>query len=73
MASWFEVVKLKDPGKKKEIGQIFINGKAMQMFQYAQQALWTFLLFHVSKEVLSHIQLDTSYVEIDKNTDTYDL
>ena len=45
----------------------------MQMFQYDQQALWTFLQSHVSIEVLSHIQLDTSYVEIDKNKDTYDL
>ena len=49
------------------------HGKAMQMFQYEQQGLWTFLLSHVSKEVLSHIQLDTSYAEIDKNKDTYDL
>ena len=33
----------------------------------------TFLLYHVCKELLSHIQLGTSYVEIDKNNDTYDL
>ena len=45
----------------------------MQMFQNEQQVLWKYLLSHVSKEVLSHIQLGTSYIEIDKNKDTYDL
>ena len=45
----------------------------MQMFQYEQQALWTFLPSHISKEVLSHIQLGTYYVEIDKNKDMCDL
>ena len=31
------------------------HNKAMQLFQYEQQALWTFIISHVSKEVLHHI------------------
>ena len=45
----------------------------MQMFQYEQQALWTFLISHEMKEVLHHIQLDVTYSDIDRNKDTYDL
>ena len=45
--------------------------KAMQLFQYEQQALWTFLISHVSKEVLHHIQLDVTFFDIDRNKDTY--
>ena len=45
----------------------------MQLFQYEQQALWTFIISHVSKEVLHHIQLDVNYANIDKHKDTYDL
>ena len=53
-----------------------VDHKKLCKCTYEQQALWTFaiyLLSHVSKEVLSHIQLGTSYVTIDKNKDTYDL
>ena len=49
------------------------HNKAMQLFQYEQQALWTFIISHVSKEVLHHIQLDVTFSDIDKNKDTYDL
>ena len=44
--------------------------KAMQQFQYEQQALWAFLISHVSKEVLHHIQLDVTFLDIDRNKDT---
>ena len=47
--------------------------KAMQLFQYEQKSLWTFLISHVSKEVLHHIQLDVNYADFDKHKDTYDL
>jgi len=40
--------------------------KAMQMFQYEQQALWTFIISFVSKEVLQHIQLHVTYSDIDQ-------
>jgi len=48
--------------------------KAMQLFQYGQQALWTFLISHVKqgKEVLHHILLDVTFSD-DRNKDTYDL
>ena len=46
--------------------------KAMQQFQYEQQALCTFLISHVSKEVLHHIQLDVTVSDIDRNKDTFD-
>ena len=29
--------------------------------------LWTFMISHVSKEVLHHVQLDVSYSDIDRN------
>ena len=45
----------------------------MQLFQYEPQALWTFLVSHVSKEVLHHIQFDLTFSDIDRNKDTYDL
>ena len=45
----------------------------MQQFQYEQQGLWTFLISHVSKMVLHHIQLDVTFSDIDRNKDTYDL
>ena len=45
----------------------------MQLFQCEQQALWTFLISHVSKEVLHHIQLNVTFSDIDINKDTYDL
>ena len=44
----------------------------MQLFQYEQQALWTFIS-HVIKEVLNYIQLDEFFSDIDRNKDTYDL
>ena len=43
--------------------------KAMQLFQYEQQPLWTFIISHVSKEV----QPDVNYADIEKHKDTYDL
>jgi len=46
--------------------------KAMQLFQYEQQALWIFLISHVSKEILHHIQLKMTFSDIDRNKDTYD-
>ena len=49
------------------------NTKAVQLFQHEQQALWTFLISHVSKDVLHHIQLDVTFSDIDRNKDTYDL
>ena len=48
------------------------HNKVMQMFRYENQALWTFLLSHVTNEVRSHIQLDYGNVEINKNKYTYD-
>ena len=39
---------------------------ALQLFQYEQKALWTFIISHVSKEVLHHIQLDVTFSDIDK-------
>jgi len=44
----------------------------MQLFQYEQRALWTFLISHANNEVLHHIQLDVVYSDIDRNKDTYD-
>ena len=49
------------------------HSKAMQLFQYKQQVLWTFIISHVRNEVLYHIQLDVKYAVIDKHKDTYDL
>ena len=49
------------------------HSKAMQLFQYEQQALWTFIFSHVSKEVLHQIQLDFNYADIDKHKDTMTL
>jgi len=45
----------------------------MQLFQYEQQVLCTFLISHVSREVLYHIQLDVTFPDIDQNKDTCDL
>jgi hypothetical protein len=74
---WLKVAKPTDLGMRTEIGQPFINSrsiiKAMQLFQYEQQAPWTFIISHVSKEVLHHIQLDVTFFDIDRNKDTYDL
>ena len=35
--------------------------------------MWTFLISHVSKEVLHHIQFDVTFSDIDRNKDTYEL
>ena len=53
--------------------QLVGHGEAMQIFQYEQQALWTFIISHVSKEVLHHIKLDVTYSDIYCNKDTYAL
>ena len=45
----------------------------MQLIQHEQQALWTFIISHVRKEVLHHIQLDVNNADIDKHKDIYDL
>jgi len=42
----------------------------MQLFQYEQQAHWSFIISHVSNEVIHHIQLDVTYADIDKHKDT---
>ena len=51
-----------DPEMRTVTEQHSINclliSNAMQLFQYEQKALWTFLIFHVSNEVLHHIQID---------------
>jgi len=47
--------------------------KALQLFQYEQQALWTFLISHVSKEVPPSYSIDVTFSDIDRKKDTYDL
>ena len=52
------------------------HNKPLKMFQYEQQALGAFLLSRVSQRSAQSyyiIQLDTSYVDIDMNKDTYNL
>jgi len=49
------------------------RNKAMQMVKYEQQALWTFIISHVSKEVLHHIQLDVTYSDIDRIKDIWSM
>ena len=70
-----EVAKRIDIGMRTGTGQPFIDNLSITLKQCNsfQQALWTFLISHVSKEVLHHIQLDMTFSDIDRNKDTYDL